>query len=274
MGEGRDPTIQSVDRAARILKALAAGSPRLGVSELAERLGLAKTTVHGLLRTLERQDLVEQDPETGKYRLGPELLQLGNAFLDHHELRGRSLVWADTLAERVGEAVRVGVLYGRSVLVVHHVFRPDDSVQILEVGASVPWHASALGKVHAAFLPSDRRRTLVSGPLQRLTGRTIVDPHALALALEDVAAAGFATEAHEAVIGEGEVAAAVFDHRGHPVGAIGVVGPVERLLPGGPPAELVIALTDTARRLSWEMGARRGRPGSVGHPAPRASVGG
>src|SRR5437870_4460795 len=214
-----------------------------------------------------------QDPETGKYRLGPEMLQLGNAFLDHHELRGRSLVWADTLAERVGESVRVGVLYGRRVLVVHHVFRPDDSVQILEVGASVPWHASALGKVHAASLPADRRRTLVSGPLQRLTGRTIVDPHALALALEEVAAAGFPTEAQEAVIGDGEVAAAVFDHRGHPVGAIGVVGPVARLLPGGPPAELVIALTDTARRLSWEMGARRGRPGSVGHPAPRASVG-
>ena len=274
MGDRRDPTIQSVDRAARILKALAAGSPRLGVSELAERLGLAKTTVHGLLRTLERQDLVEQDPETGKYRLGPEMLQLGNAFLDHHELRGRSLVWADTLAERVGEAVRVGVLYGRRVLVVHHVFRPDDSVQILEVGASVPWHASALGKVHAAFLPSDRRRTLVSGPLQRLTGRTIVDPHALALALEEVAAAGFATEAHEAVIGEGEVAAAVFDHRGHPVGAIGVVGPVERLLPAGPAAEVVVALTDTAKRLSWEMGARRGRAGTIGHSIPRAGVGG
>jgi len=274
MGDRRDPTIQSVDRAARILKALAAGSPRLGVSELAERLGLAKTTVHGLLRTLERQDLVEQDPETGKYRLGPEMLQLGNAFLDHHELRGRSLVWADTLAERVGEAVRVGVLYGRRVLVVHHVFRPDDSVQILEVGASVPWHASALGKVHAAYLPPDRRRTLVSGPLQRLTGRTIVDPHALALALEEVAVAGFATEAHEAVIGEGEVAAAVFDHRGHPVGAIGVVGPVERLLPAGPSAELVVALTDTAKRLSWEMGARRGRPGTVVHPGPRAGVGG
>jgi len=273
MGDRRD-TIQSVDRAARILKALAAGSPRLGVSELAERLGLAKATVHGLLRTLERQDLVEQDPETGKYRLGPELLQLGNAFLDHHELRGRSLVWANTLAERVGEAVRVGVLYGRRVLVVHHVFRPDDSVQILEVGASVPWHASALGKVHAAYLPADRRRSLVSGPLQRLTGRTIVEPHALALALEEVAAAGFATEAHEAVIGEGEVAAAVFDHRGHPVGAIGVVGPVERLLPAGPSAELVVALTDTAKRLSWEMGARRGRPGTVLHSGPRAGVGG
>ena len=76
------------------------------------------------------------------------------------------------------------------------------------------------------------------------------------------------------MIGEGEVAAAVFDHRGHPVGAIGVVGPVERVLPAGPSAELVVALTDTAKRLSWEMGARRGRPGTVLHPGPRAGVGG
>jgi len=266
-------SIQSVDRAARILKALAAGSPRLGVSELAERLGLAKTTVHGLLRTLERQDLVEQDSETGKYRLGPELLQLGNAFLDHHELRARSLVWADTLANRVGEAVRVGVLYGRSVLVVHHVFRPDGSVQILEVGATLPWHASALGKAHAAHLSADRRRTLLSGPLPRLTGRTIVEAHALAVALDQVAAAGYSTEDEEAVIGEGEVAAAVFDHGGHPVGAIGVVGPIERLQVAGPPEALVIALTDTARRLSWEMGARRGRNGGVGRRVASAALG-
>jgi DNA-binding IclR family transcriptional regulator len=256
-------TIRSVDRAASILKALAAGSPRLGVSELAERLGLAKTTVHGLVRTLEGQGLVEQDHETGKYRLGPELLQLGNAFLDHHELRARSLVWADTLANRVGEAVRVGVLYARSVLIVHHVFRPDGTVQILEVGATLPWHASALGKAHAAHLSPDRRRSLVSGPLPRLTGRTIVEPHALAVALDDVAEVGYATEDQEAVIGEGEVAAAIFDHSGHPVGAIGVVGPVERLLLGGPPEALAVALTDTARRLSWEMGARRGRRGGA-----------
>ena len=266
-------SIQSVDRAARILKALAAGSPRLGVSELADRLGLAKTTVHGLLRTLERQDLVEQDSETGKYRLGPELLQLGNAFLDHHELRARSLVWADTLANRVGEAVRVGVLYGRSVLVVHHVFRPDGSVQILEVGATLPWHASALGKAHAAHLSADRRRTLLSGPLPRLTGRTIVEAHALAVALDQVAAAGYATEDEEAVIGEGEVAAAVFDHGGHPVGSIGVVGPIERLQVAAPPEALVIALTDTARRLSWEMGARRGRHGGVGRRVASAARG-
>ena len=148
-GERRG-TIQSVDRAARILKALGSGSSRLGVTEVADRLGLAKGTVYGLLRTLEAQELVEQDPESGKYRLGPAMLQLGNAFLDNHELRGRSLLWADSLASRVGEAVRVGVLHGPNVLIVHHVFRPDNSVQILEVGASIPWHACALGKAIVA----------------------------------------------------------------------------------------------------------------------------
>nr|HEX3202964.1 helix-turn-helix domain-containing protein [Actinomycetes bacterium] len=86
--------IQSVGRAARTLKALGSESAHLGVTELAGRLGLAKATVYGLLRTLEAHQLVEQDLETGKYRLGPALLQLGNAFLDNNELRARSLLWA------------------------------------------------------------------------------------------------------------------------------------------------------------------------------------
>ncbi len=71
--------IQSVERAAAILGALGSGTPRLGVTEIAERVGLAKPTVYGLLRTLEKHDLVAQDADTGKYSLGPGVLQLGNA---------------------------------------------------------------------------------------------------------------------------------------------------------------------------------------------------
>src|SRR5205814_10035306 len=141
-------------------------------------------------------------------------------------------------------------------------------------GAPVAWHASALGKAHAARMSKDRRRTLLSGPLPRLTGRTVVDPHALAGMLDEVAAAGFATEDGEAVIGEGEVAAAVFDHGGHPVGAIGVVGPAERLQVAAPSEALLVALMDTARRLSWEMGARRRRrTGGVPRPGVSAARG-
>ena len=97
--------IQSVERAAAILQALGSGTPRLGVTEIADRVGLAKPTVYGLLRTLEKHDLVAQDPDSGKYSLGPGVLQLGNAFLDGSELRARSLLWAESLAQRASKAL-------------------------------------------------------------------------------------------------------------------------------------------------------------------------
>ncbi len=256
-GERRG-TIQSVERAARILKALGRGSSRLGVTEISERLGLAKGTAYGLLRTLEAQGMVEQDPETDKYRLGAAMLQLGNAYLDNHELRGRSLLWADSLASRLGEAVRVGVLNDATVLIVHHVFRPDNSVQILEVGSSIPWYACALGRAIVAYLGEDEVATMLGeGPFEPLTGRTLVDPVALEAALIEVATRGIAVEDQEAIVGEAEIAAPVFDHRGHPVGSIGVVGPVERLHPDGASASLVTAVKETARGLSRDMGAGR-----------------
>lgn len=254
----RRGTIQSVERAARILKVLGTGSSRLGVTEIAERLGLAKGTAYGLLRTLEAQELVEQDPETDKYRLGPAMLQLGNAFLDNHELRARSLLWADSLASRVGEAVRVGVLHGPHVLIVHHVFRPDNSVQILEVGASIPWHACALGKAIVAYLPEASRHSLLEGELAPLTGRTVTDAAALEAVLASVAEQGTALEDGEAIVGEAEIAAPVFDDQGQATGAIGVVGPVERLVPDGRAADAVIsAVRETSRGLSRDMGAGR-----------------
>jgi len=250
--------IQSVRRAASILRELGSGQPRLGVTELAERLGLAKATVYGLLRALEEDALVERDLETGKYRLGPALLQLGNAFLDGHELRARSLLWADSLATRTSEAVRVGVPNGWSMLIVHHVFRPDNSVQILEVGAAIPWHASALGKVVAAYRDEAALGELRGGPLGRLTGRTMVEPRVLRRALESIRREGVAIEDQEAVIGEAEVAAPVFDHEGHPVGAIGVAGPVERLLPDGRARlDVLGAVKESARGLSRDLGGVR-----------------
>jgi DNA-binding IclR family transcriptional regulator len=251
--------IQSVRRAAAILRELGSGHPRLGVTELADRLGLAKATVYGLLRALEEDELVEHDAETGKYRLGPALLQLGNAFLDGHELRARSLLWADSLADRTSEAVRVGVPNGANMLIVHHVFRPDNSVQILEVGAAIPWHACALGKVAAAYRDEHALGELLAGPLPRLTGRTVVEPTELREQLEAVRHAGVAVEDQEAVIGEAEVAAPVFDHSDLAVGAIGVAGPVERLLPEGAAlAHVVAAVKEAGRGLSRDLrGVRR-----------------
>src|ERR1700738_4212527 len=163
--------IQSVQRAAQILAVLGSGTPRLGVTEIADRVGLAKPTVHGLLRTLEKHDLVVQDPDSGKYSLGPGVLQLGNAYLDGSELRARSLLWAETLAQRASEAVWVATLSGSRVIVLHHVFRPDNTVQILEVGAAIPWHACALGHAIVAFVPEALRARALAGGRGPARGR-------------------------------------------------------------------------------------------------------
>src|SRR5258706_2458397 len=106
----RRSSIQSIDRATAILKALASGPRRLGVSELADRLGLARPTVHGLLQTLQAHGFVEQDRHSDKYQLGPGLLQLGYSYLDLNELRARSIGYADRLATRGRAGARVRVL--------------------------------------------------------------------------------------------------------------------------------------------------------------------
>ena len=128
--------IQSIERAAAILRLLSGRSRRLGVVELAGQLGLPKGTVHGILRTLQTVGFVEQDSESGKYQLGAALLHIGSSYLDANELRTRALNWADALATQSDESVRIGTLHDKQVLIVHHVFRPDDSRQALEVGSA------------------------------------------------------------------------------------------------------------------------------------------
>jgi DNA-binding IclR family transcriptional regulator len=248
--------IQSVDRAARILEALAAGPRRLGVSELADRLGLSRPTVHGLLQTLQAHGFVEQDRDSDKYQLGAGLLQLGNSYLDLNELRGRSIVHAERLAERAQASVRVGVMHGPNIVVVHHVFRPDAAFQVLEVGAQLPLHASALGKAMLAYSDASLIDDLMSEPLPKLTSRTLA-PAALRSELEMVRERGYARERDEAVLGESSVAAPIFDHSGHAVGAIGVVGDTEQLLPRAPARGITAAVVEAARGVSRELGARR-----------------
>ena len=249
--------IQSIERAATILRLLSGRNRVLGVVDIAGEMGLPKGTVHGLLRTLQSVGFVEQDEDSGKYRLGAALLHMGSSYLDGNELRTRALNWSDSLATRTGEAVRIGTLHEQHVLVVHHVFRPDNTVQILEVGAAIPWHACALGKAIAAYAPAPHRTALLVGELRPLTGRTISDPTRLRADLEEVADVGYAIEDEEAIVGEAEIAAPAFDHRRAPAGAISIVGPVERLMPDGPASSLVAAVKEAARGLSRDMGAGR-----------------
>jgi DNA-binding IclR family transcriptional regulator len=246
-----------VDRAVRILKALGEHPGRLGLSDLSDRVGLAKTTVHGLLRTLHEHGLVEQHLDSDKYQLGPQLLQLGNSYLDLNELRSRSLAWSELLAARVGEAVRVGVPHGDGVLVVHHVFRPDSSLQVLEVGALLPLHATAVGKALLAYADDGYVDDVVAVELPKLTGHTHVSPAAIRRELDSVREVGYAVEREEALLGEAGVAAPIFDRRTDAIGAVGVAGPKERLLRRNRLPDVSAAVVEAARGISRDLGAPR-----------------
>ncbi|MEU3859924.1 IclR family transcriptional regulator [Streptomyces sp. NPDC028722] len=246
--------VQSIERAAAILRLLAGGPRRLGLGEVAASLGLAKGTAHGILRTLQHVDFVEQDAATGKYQLGAALLHLGTSYLDVNELRSRSLNWADALAARSGEAVRLGTPLEGRVLVVHHVFRPDDTFQTLDVGSLLPLHASSLGKVLLAY-----GAAAVEPGLEAYTRHTLVDPEQLARALAAVREAGWAAEIQEMSMGDAGLAAPIRGHGGLVVGAVGLSGPVERICDGQghPRPGLVTLIREAARAISRDLGAAR-----------------
>ncbi|MDX2708125.1 IclR family transcriptional regulator [Streptomyces sp. NBC_00510] len=250
--------LQSIERAAAILRLLAGGPRRLGLGEVAGSLGLAKGTAHGILRTLQHVDFVEQDPATGKYQLGAALLHLGTSYLDVNELRSRSINWADALAARSGEAVRLGTPLEGQVLVVHHVFRPDDSLQTLDVGALLPLHASSLGKILLAYGAAPLE-PLLKEELEAYTRHTLVVPEDLTRALAEVREQGWAPEVQEMSMGEAGVSAPIRGSGGLVVGAIGLSGPVERICDskGRPLASLVTLLREAARAISRDLGAAR-----------------
>jgi DNA-binding IclR family transcriptional regulator len=257
----KDLMIQSVERAAAILAALGSGTPRLGVTEIAERVGLAKPTTHGLLRALVAHDLVAQDPASGKYGLGAGVLQLGNAYLDGSELRARSLLWAESLAQRTNEAVWVATLSGTRAIVLHHVFRPDNTVQILEVGAAIPWYACALGHSIVAYLPTQEAARVMAEERMPLTGRTKTTRASLGQALAQVRRLGYAVENEEATVGDAGIAAPIAGRDGVVAGSIGLVGPAERILDRIGQADMTRAVVESARSISRDLGAGRG--GSV-----------
>jgi DNA-binding IclR family transcriptional regulator len=142
--------------------------------------------------------------------------------------------------------------------VLHHVFRPDNTVQILEVGAAIPWHACALGHAIVAVMPEAQRTRALAGELAPLTGRTKTTRSALNRALAQVRQRGYAVEDQEATVGDAGIAAPILARDGVVAGAIGVVGAADRLLNQQSTEELVRAVQEAARAISRDLGAGRG----------------
>jgi DNA-binding IclR family transcriptional regulator len=157
--------VQSVERAAAILQVLAVEDAPTSLGQLPAALGLAKATTHGLVQTLRDVGFVDQDAASGGYLIGTGLLELRNCSVDPNEVRSRALNWTDSLAARSGQAAQVAVFASGEVLIVHHVFRPDATVQRVQTGSTHPLHATALGKVLLAYDPR-AVRALGTGALE------------------------------------------------------------------------------------------------------------
>ncbi|WP_030948351.1 IclR family transcriptional regulator [Streptomyces sp. NRRL S-646] len=231
--------IQSLTRAAAALRLLATGEREFGLSDTASLLGLPKGTAYGILHTLQQEGLVERDVESGRYRLGPELVRLGSSYLRTHELRTRALAWADDLGRVTGEAVRVGVPHRSGVLIVHHVFRSDTTRQVLETGSVEPVGETALGAVldaHGAGTPG-----MPTAPREVL--------HA-------VRERGWACAPDPVQDGMVSIAAPIRDRHGVTVAAVSVTGFAACVRKNARAREpLVSAVRTCARAISHDLGA-------------------
>lgn len=215
--------VRSLDRALAILDALAAQPQGVGLSDLSRHVGIAKSTAHRLLSTLEYRGFVVRCPEDGRYIPGPKVAGVIDVMAAP---RLRAVL--EDLARQSGESVNVGVLHGTDIVYVERVESRHALRWELTVGSRVPAYCSGMGKAILADLPpAVRQDVLRAVPLRRLSHKTITDPVALDAELRRVQAAGYAIDDEEYMDGVLCIAAAV--RRGHRViGAVSIAGPALR----------------------------------------------
>jgi DNA-binding IclR family transcriptional regulator len=250
--------VQSVERAATLLRLLATAREPVTLSEVCATLGIAKGTAHGLLKTLIHVGFVEQEPGTARYRLTAGPLTPESGLWDINEIRSRAMNWADSLAARTSQTTRIGAFRDGQLIVVHHVFRSDRSVQASTTGTLLALHATAIGKV---LLAHDARaaRSLGTEPLSAIAFRTITDRSVLARELAGVREAGWAAAVQESSTDTASVAAPIRDEGGAVIAAIGVEGPLDDLCGshGEPRSALVENVKRAASSISREFGHGR-----------------
>jgi IclR family acetate operon transcriptional repressor len=240
--------VQSVERAFAVLAALADGP--IGVTDVAERTDLAKSTAARLLASLVREGAVEQVPGETRYRLGGRIVSLAAGVVQTRSLVSLARPTLVQLASAVGEAAGLSIADGFSV---HYIDQVDTThqVQIRDwTGTRVPMHAVSSGQVLLANLPASVLDRYLGGKLERFTPATIVDPTALRERLRSVQLAGHAWVHDEFAEGLSSVAAPIADVLGNVNAAVHVHGPSYRFPVGGSEERIGATVMAAAARIS------------------------
>jgi DNA-binding IclR family transcriptional regulator len=241
--------VAAVERAVDVLEALAVADGELGTNELARRTGVNPSTVSRLLATLAARGYVTHVEESGRYRLGLRLLQLGNVVVAGLDLRDAARAHLERLVEETGETATLSVPGERDAITVDFVQSGSSVQSVATLGRPSVGHATAAGKVLLAFGGA----ALPTGRLERFTPRTLTDPRKLAAELERVRTQGWAQAAGERERDLNAIAAPSFGAAGRLAAILGVQGPEGRFGRGARRAALE-PLLSSARAVSEALG--------------------
>lgn len=246
-------TYSTVHKTTAVLSAFSYEEPVLGVSELARRLGIGKSTVQRILATLAADGFVERTPDD-RYRLSIKLYELGQQVAASNELRERAHPVLERLRNESGETAHLAVLAGTDVVYLDRLESPHMLHLMTRIGRRRAAHATSSGKCLLAYGPPAALAAVLAGGLPRLGPRTITSPTLLRRTLTDVRRRGYAVSVEESAPGVVSVAAPIFDVTGACVAAMSVAGPISRMPPESLDrfARLVLAATSRSgtRRVS------------------------
>jgi DNA-binding IclR family transcriptional regulator len=249
-------SVQSVDRALAVLEILARDG-HAGVSEIAEEMGLHKSTVSRLLGSLVSRQMVHKNSERGRYQLGFGILRLASSIPGRLSLVREARPVLESLAEEFKETVNLAVLRSNYAVNVDQAMGPSTLATYDWVGSLTPLHATSSGKVLLAALSADDRdRVLKETGLPARTPRTITNRSTLETQLLDVSRDGYGVVREEFEIGLNSVSVPVYNHVGVVIGAVSISGPAFRFDPENAPG-LIEALREAGLGISAKMGYTR-----------------
>jgi DNA-binding IclR family transcriptional regulator len=252
--------VQVIDRALSVLEVLADEGQPLSLVKLSKSLDLPKSTTMRLLMVLEGHRFVQKNAESGLYRLGLKLFELGSKAVAQFDLTERAQPHLERMVSRTGETAYLGVLDGGEAMVLERV----ESSRAVRVPTSVGWrhpaHSTAVGKVLLAFTPESKLTAVLGkGRLQSYTPKTITSVARLREELQRVRERRFALDDEETEDGLRCIAAAVREHSGQVGAALGIIGPAYRI-PDDAVATLAAIVIGAADKLSAELGYRVAEP--------------